>query len=417
MKQRSSACRVRCVRFCGTLARVGRENERGCSGTPLPRIWSLWAPTGASAVAPHAYGAEYKGDYSFSDHIADPQGDYLRIDETYTWDVHVYTEVAADGSSTSTKTMVAQGSYTQAQQQGESFMPPPPPTSFTCTITQLQTGAPNLSAFTVSPGFRPGTVGVGALLPEDAGTQLTVTGSSQCPGYGSVLFSNTETDGTAWTPFPPGSQSLQFKDAFAPTVQDVPEGGYVKHYDVDQPNITSPKGTSTETVSRSLHAILSTLGAGQVPPPSPPADRKKKKQEEASAEFRKAGLDALVPCAKTLKETVAKTIEMSTVAGEAFELSINALQPFVAAALGGDPAKEANECAEAIVRMIEAYEKYNSTDPPDSAFMNVALPAARNPPRSGLCARQPGKAARICRDLVGALARRRPSRLGARAAV
>jgi hypothetical protein len=157
--------------------------------------------------------------------------------------------------------------------------------------------------------------------------------------------------------------------------------------------------------SRSMHAVIST-GPGS-PPPGPPISKlKREKQAEASAEFRKAEIDALVPCAKTAKEVVAKTIEMSTIAGEAFELSLNALQPFVNAALGGDPAKEANECAEAITRMIEAYQTYTSADPPDSAYGSVALPVRTGATRSGACATARGKAARICDDLVGAGLRR-----------
>jgi hypothetical protein len=369
----------------------------------------LLASAAPAAGATRTYTAQYSGDYSLTYDGSDGFGDYSRIQQTFTWTERVYTAVTSSGQMTSTRTLRAQGTLTQDEQQGIGMMPPPAPTSLRCTATELKSGTPYLLGLTVAPNRRPlRGVGVGAQLPDDVGTQLTISGPPDCQVGGAAWLLSNPFGATYSNVFPQDAQTVIFNDAFGASASSLPATGGVKRYDAAQTVKVMPYPSAPMTIvdaSRSMHAVIST---GAVSPPlRPPISKtKREKQAEASAEFRKAGIDALVPCAKTAKEVVAKTIEMSTIAGEAFELSLNALQPFVNAALGGDPAKEANECAEAIARMIEAYQTYTSADPPDSAFGSVALPATLGAPRSDACAKARGKAARICDDLVGAGLRR-----------
>jgi hypothetical protein len=241
-------------------------SRRGALGVVLAFAIGLLVLAAGPAIqvasaAPHAYTAEYKGSYLFTDDITDPYGDYLNIKETYSFDVHAYVTVAADGSLTYTYLLSALGTINEDQQQGEGMTPPPAPTSETCRIKPLRKSSASLGAFNLVPQQH-NRLGIGAVVPDTAGTQLTVTGPNQnCDVFDgtSVLFSNNDTDGTAWTPFPHDSQGKIFLDALAPTVNDVPASGFSKNYIASQ-IATAQKGTSIEVVHRSIHATLTTGG-------------------------------------------------------------------------------------------------------------------------------------------------------------
>lgn len=262
----------------------------------------------AASAASRAYTAEYKGSYLFTDDITDPYGDYLHITETYSWDVHAYVTVPASGSLTYSHMLAALGTLKEDQQQGASFTPPPPATSETCTITPLQTGAPNLGAFNLVP-LGHNRLGVSAVVPDTAGTQLTISGPNQnCDVFSgnSVLLSNTATDGTAWTPFPHDSQGKIFLDALAPTVDDVPAYGFSKNYIASQ-IVTAHNGASIEVAHRSIHATLTTGGipnAGGNGKPGSPGKRK----------LTKAEIDTKIDALKAMKLLWEKSLAPCSIA-------------------------------------------------------------------------------------------------------
>jgi hypothetical protein len=237
----------------------------------------------AASPASRVYTAQYKGSYLFTDDITDPYGDYLHIKETYSFDVHAYVTVSPSGNLTYTHMLAVLGTIKEDQQQGEGFTPPPPATSDTCTIRPLRTGTPpRLGPLNLVP-LGHNRLGVSAIVPDTAGTQLTVTAPNQnCNTFsGSVLISNSATEGTAWTVFPPDGQATIFLDALAPTVNDVPASGFSKTYIASQ-IATAKKGTSIEVAHRSIHATLTTGGipnAGGNGKPGGPGKRKLTKAE------------------------------------------------------------------------------------------------------------------------------------------
>jgi hypothetical protein len=222
----------------------------------------LLASAASAGGATRTYTAQYRGEYGLSYDGSDGLGDYSRIEQTFTWTERVYTEVTSRGRVTSTRTLRAQGTLTEDEQQGIRQMPPPPPTSLRCTATELKTGKPYLLGLTVAPAARPlRGVGVGALLPDDVGTQLTITGPPNCRPGGAVWLLSNPFSATYSNQFPPDAQTAIFNDAFGASAKSLPATRGVKRYDVEQTAKVMPYSSQPMTIvdiSRSMHAVIST---------------------------------------------------------------------------------------------------------------------------------------------------------------
>ena len=266
----------------------------------------LLASAASAAGTTRTYTAQYRGEHTLKYDGRDGFGDYSRISQTFTWTERVYTEVTSSDRATSTRTLRAQGTLTEAEQQGAGQMPPPAPTSLRCTATELKTGKPYLLGLTVGPANRPlRGVGVGAMLPDDVGTQLTISGPPNCRPGGTVWLLSNPFSATYANQFPADAQTAMFNDAFGASADSLPATGGVKRYDVEQTAKVMPYGSQPMTVvdiSRSMHAVISTgpgspplgtgNGVGKGPPPTPTQDAK----EAARRDLRSALDTAAGPC-------------------------------------------------------------------------------------------------------------------------
>jgi hypothetical protein len=352
------------------------------------------------AAASRAYTAQYRGEYALRYDNTDTAGDYQRVLQTLTWTERVYTEVSASGETTSTKTLKAQGTLIENEQQGVGFTPPPPPTSVRCTVTEVKTGQPYLTGLFVSP---PGPghegLGVGAMLPDAVPKQLTPSGPpDRCQFSGAWLLSNPW-DSSYSDQFPADAQTKMFNGAFGAFAEGLPVTGGIKRYDAEQAATVQMNSNppSTEKISRSMHSVISTgagsppLGTGNGAPAGPPPKPTQAAKEAARRDLRPALDSAAGPCLQeglTLGLVGAGVLVSGSGAIIGGTLVVaGALTAPIAAPL----------CTAGIERVVADYRIYK--DPPLAGIHMAARPVAVHAPTLPSCARHRGRLRRFCAGL------------------
>lgn len=381
-----------------------RAGSWGCRAIAVLAATLLLVSASPAAGATRVYTAQYRGEYSLKLDAADGSGDYSRVNQTFTWTERVYTEVTSSGRMTSTRTLKAQGTLIEAEQQGVRLMPRPPPTSFTCTATELKTGKPFLLGLTVAPAGPPlHGVSVGAMLPDAVGTQLTISGPEGCQAAsgGAWLLSNGESAAYS-SEFPPDAQTTMFNDAFGAYSNSLPATGGVKRYDVDQTAPINSDG-STGTISRSMHAVISTgpgsppLGTGNGVGPGPPPTPTQAAKDAARLDLQPALDAAEGPCLQeglTLSLFGAGVLVSGSgaIIGGTLAITGSLTAPFVAPL-----------CTAGIQRVVADYRIYK--DPPLPGIHQAARPATVRAPKLPSCARYHGRLLSFCVGLRADYAR------------
>lgn len=260
-------------------------------------------PANSRAAEVIVLTAKYSGTYRFQDDYVNTtprQAGEFHTLETLSWTQTVnQTVVAATGEvQQETKKLVAQGTLHQNDAQGYSE---------DCTFTEIKApGRPlvrlDIRAQKMGPTDAVNWAGVSGILPASASNELTVTGNNNnCNTYGgSVLISDTASDGTPFPTFPGNGdpKTDAFHDGF-----DL--GANLKlsalpktlRHDSDQTATSSAYG-GTETATRSIHATLE-IGGGEAPGNKPGKKKHttpERIRREVLKDVRDEVVQALYPC-------------------------------------------------------------------------------------------------------------------------
>ncbi len=340
------------------------------------------------------YTAQYRGEYRLQMDTADAHGDSQHLLQTFSWTERVFTEVPDGGVSTSRVTLHAQGTLIQT---GEG--PTSPAVTFRCTATGINPPKDTMVIVIMPHGA--GRVGARGDIPSHRGGTITVTDDPNCVtgsewllGYnGSELYSSRY-----WNP--KDLQSRMFLDALSASDDDLPATGGEKRYNADQTATIKPQNasdTTTGTISRSVHAVLSTgpgsppLGGGPASgPPAPPTEAAK---HAARMDLRSALNDAAGPC---FEEGLSLGLLGAGVL-------VSGAGPIIGGGLvvaGGLTAPIAGPlCTAAIERVVADYRTYQ--DPPVAGIHEAARPAAVHPVSLPSCRSYHGRLRTFCSGLRG----------------
>ena len=358
----------------------------------------------SASAATRTLSAQYRGTYSLKQDVTDAAGDYSHLKQTFTWNERVVTEFNGLVAGRSTKTLHVDGLLTQDAQQGAKQKPVPPVSHVRCAVTELNTGVPFLNGLFVQPAAHGlATVGVGAALPGTVGTQLTITKSPDCLPSGLWLLSNPSSSSFTHQ-FPNDAQTAMFNDAFGAFADGLPVEGGVKRYDTEQSAVVkggTASNPSTETISRSMHSVIST-GSGPPPPlgtgngaaangPAAPPKPTPEEKQAARADLRPAIDAAAGPCyqeGETLGLLGAGVLVIGSgpIIGGGLAIAGALTAPIVAPL-----------CTAAIERIVADYRIYK--DPPLPGIHLAARPAAVRAPALPSCSRYRGLRLRFCSGL------------------
>jgi hypothetical protein len=355
-------------------------------------VLSLMAASAAAKT--RTYTAQYRGEYRLQMDTADAYGDSQHLLQTFSWTERVLTEVPDGGTPTSRVTLHAQGTLIQTGQS-----PSSPAVTFRCTATGINPPKDNM-VIVVTPRSR-GRVGARGDIPSHPGGTINITDDPNCVSGSEWLLSYNGSElysARYWNPSDP--QSRMFLAAQSAFDDDLPATGGEKRYDADQTATIKPQNasdTTTGTISRSVHAVLSTgpgsppLGGGRAGgPPVPPT---KAAKDTARMDLRSALGDAAGPC---FEEGLSLGLLGAGVL-------VSGAGPIIGGGLvvaGGLTAPIAAPlCTAAIERVVADYRTYK--DPPVAGIHDAARPAAVHAASLPSCRRYHGRLRTFCSGLRG----------------
>jgi hypothetical protein len=365
----------------------------------LPAVVALLSLIAASAAAKtRTYTAQYRGEYRLQMDTADAHGDSQHLLQTFSWTERVLTEVPDGGVPTSRVTLQAQGTLIQTGQGPNS-----PAVTYQCTATGINPPKDN-TVIVITPHGR-GRVGARGDIPSHPGGTINVTNDPNCISGSEWLLSYNGSElysARYWNPNDP--QSRMFLGALSAFDDDLPATGGEKRYNADQTATIKPQNasdTTTGTISRSVHAVLSTgpgsppLGGGSAS--GPPAGPTKAAKDAARMDLRPALDDAAGPCFQ----------EGLTLGLLGAGVLVSGAGPIIGGGLvvaGGLTAPIAAPlCTAAIERVVADYRTYK--DPPVAGIHEAARPAAVHAPSLPSCRKYHGRLRTFCSGLRGDNAR------------
>jgi hypothetical protein len=348
----------------------------------------------SAAAKTRTYTAQYRGEYRLQMDTADAHGDSQHLLQTFTWTERVVTEVPDGGTPTSRIALHAQGTLIQTGQG-----PTSPAVTFRCTATGINPPKDNTIIVVTPRGG--GRVGARGDIPSHPGGTINVTDDPNCVSGSEWLLSYNGSElysARYWNPNDP--QSRMFLAAQSAFDDDLPATGGEKRYNADQTATIKPQNasdTTTGTISRSVHAVLSTgpgsppLGGG--PAVGPPVGPTKAAKDAARMDLRSAVDDAAGPC---FEEGLPLGLLSAGVL-------VSGAGPIIGGGLvvaGGLTAPIAAPlCTAAIERVVADYRTYK--DPPVAGIHDAARPAAVHAASLPSCRRYHGRLRTFCSGLRG----------------
>jgi hypothetical protein len=341
-----------------------------------------------------AYTAQYRGEYRLQMDTADAHGDSQHLLQTFSWTERVVTEVPDGGVPTSRVTLHAQGTLIQTGQG-----PSSPAVTFRCSATGINPPKDRMVIVITPDGG--GRVGVRGDIPSHPGGTITVTSDPNCVSGSEWLLSYNGSElysARYWNPN--DLQSRMFLGALSAFDDDLPTTGGEKRYNADQTATIKPQNasdTTTGTISRSVHAVLSTgpgsppLGGG--PASGPPAPPTAAAQTAARMDLRSALDDAAGPCFE-------EGLPLGLLGAGVL---VSGAGPIIGGGLvvaGGLTAPIAAPlCTAAIERVVADYRTFK--DPPVAGIHEAARPAAVHAVSLPSCRRYHGRLRTFCSGLRG----------------
>jgi hypothetical protein len=348
----------------------------------------------SAAAKTRTYTAQYRGEYRLQMDTADAHGDSQHLLQTFTWTERVVTEVPDGGTPTSRIALHAQGTLIQTGQG-----PTSPAVTFRCTATGINPPKDNTIIVVTPRGG--GRVGARGDIPSHPGGTINVTDDPNCVSGSEWLLSYNGSElysARYWNPNDP--QSRMFLAAQSAFDDDLPATGGEKRYNADQTATIKPQNasdTTTGTISRSVHAVLSTgpgsppLGGG--PAVGPPVGPTKAAKDAARMDLRSAVDDAAGPC---FEEGLPLGLLSAGVL-------VSGAGPIIGGGLvvaGGLTAPIAAPlCTAAIERVVADYRTYK--DPPVAGIHDAARPAGVHAASLPSCRRYHGRLRTFCSGLRG----------------
>ncbi|HEY1507653.1 MAG TPA: hypothetical protein VGF93_01530, partial [Solirubrobacteraceae bacterium] len=350
----------------------------------LPTAVAVLSLIAASAAAKTStYTAQYRGEYRLQMDTADAHGDSQHLLQTFSWTERVLTEVPDGGVPTSRVTLHAQGTLIQSGQGPDS-----PLVTIQCNATGINPPKNN-TVIVITPHGR-GRVGARGDIPSNPGGTINVTNDPNCISGSEWLLSYNGSElysARYWNPNDP--QSKMFLGALSAFDDDLPATGGEKRYNADQTATIKPQNasdTTTGTISRSVHAVLSTgpgsppLGGGSAS--GPPAGPTKAAKNNARMDLRSALEDAAGPCFE-------EGLPLGLLGAGVL---VSGAGPIIGGGLvvaGGLTAPIAVPlCTAAIQRVVADYRTYK--DPPVAGIHEAARPAAVHAPSLPSCQKYHG---------------------------